>query len=85
MAKKDLGKKRTCQSCYALYYDLNRVPSACPKCGAEFETPKSANPRRGRGSARAVPLSEAMAAAKAAETKPSAAPDAELSEAAEGE
>lgn len=31
------GTKRTCQSCGARFYDLNRDPIICPVCGAEFK------------------------------------------------
>ncbi len=31
------GTKRTCQSCGARFYDLNRDPIICPLCGAEFK------------------------------------------------
>lgn len=33
MAKPELGLKRTCVECNARFYDLNRVPAVCPKCG----------------------------------------------------
>ncbi|WP_040920890.1 TIGR02300 family protein [Saccharibacter floricola] len=33
MAKPELGLKRTCVDCNARFYDLNRVPAVCPKCG----------------------------------------------------
>lgn len=36
MAKPELGIKRTCLSCSTKFYDLNRDPIACPKCGAPF-------------------------------------------------
>ncbi len=36
MAKPDLGSKRQCQSCSAKFFDLNRDPILCPKCGATF-------------------------------------------------
>ncbi len=39
MAKADLGTKRLCPNCGAKYYDLNRSPIICPKCGTQFETP----------------------------------------------
>ncbi|MFC0219687.1 TIGR02300 family protein [Pseudochelatococcus lubricantis] len=45
MAKPELGTKRQCLSCGAKFYDLNRDPIACPKCGALFQV----------SSARAVP------------------------------
>ncbi|WP_341760495.1 TIGR02300 family protein [Candidatus Endowatersipora endosymbiont of Watersipora subatra] len=35
MAKAELGRKCLCSSCAAKYYDLNRNPIICPKCGAE--------------------------------------------------
>ena len=36
MAKPELGSKRLCQSCGAKFFDLNRDPILCPKCGATF-------------------------------------------------
>ncbi len=36
MAKPELGAKRQCQSCATKFYDLNRDPIVCPKCGAIF-------------------------------------------------
>lgn len=33
MAKAELGLKRTCVECNSRFYDLNRVPPVCPKCG----------------------------------------------------
>ncbi len=37
MAKPELGTKRVCVECSTKYFDLNRQPIACPKCGAIFE------------------------------------------------
>ena len=37
MAKPELGMKRLCLSCGAKFYDLNRDPILCPKCGAQFQ------------------------------------------------
>ena len=31
-----LGVRRRCLSCTAAFYDLNRTPIVCPKCGVEF-------------------------------------------------
>jgi len=31
-----LGTKRTCPECAARFYDLNKTPIECPKCGAAF-------------------------------------------------
>ncbi len=36
MAKPELGGKRQCQSCSTKFFDLNRDPILCPKCGAVF-------------------------------------------------
>lgn len=36
MAKPELGTKRHCPSCGTKYYDLNRTPILCPKCGTAF-------------------------------------------------
>ncbi len=37
MAKPELGTKRQCASCGSKYYDLNKDPIVCPKCGTTFE------------------------------------------------
>lgn len=37
MAKPELGTKRLCVGCGAKYYDLNRDPITCPKCGTLFD------------------------------------------------
>ncbi|WP_300301759.1 TIGR02300 family protein [Ferrovibrio sp.] len=36
MAKAEWGTKRRCLSCGAAFYDLNKSPILCPKCGTEF-------------------------------------------------
>ena len=33
----DLGTKQTCPDCEARFYDLNKRPAECPKCGATFD------------------------------------------------
>ncbi|WP_342628229.1 TIGR02300 family protein [Nguyenibacter vanlangensis] len=35
MAQPTLGTKRVCVSCSARFYDLNKNPAVCPKCGTE--------------------------------------------------
>ena len=35
MVKPELGTKRVCVSCNARFYDLQKSPAVCPKCGAE--------------------------------------------------
>lgn len=38
MAKPELGSKRQCASCSTKFFDLNRNPIVCPKCGTVFVT-----------------------------------------------
>ncbi|MBM3550856.1 MAG: TIGR02300 family protein [Alphaproteobacteria bacterium] len=37
MAKPELGAKRQCQSCGTRFFDMNKNPIACPKCGAIYQ------------------------------------------------
>ena len=37
VAKPELGAKRQCQSCGTKFFDLNRDPIVCPKCGTVFQ------------------------------------------------
>jgi uncharacterized protein (TIGR02300 family) len=37
VAKPELGAKRQCQSCGAKFFDLNKSPIVCPKCGTIFQ------------------------------------------------
>ncbi len=46
MAKAEWGTKRTCLSCGARFYDLQRSPVLCPKCGAEFHPDQAQKNRR---------------------------------------
>lgn len=53
MVKLEWGTKRTCQSCSSRFYDLQKSPIVCPKCGATYEIVTTS--RRGRkSSAKAV-------------------------------
>jgi uncharacterized protein (TIGR02300 family) len=36
VANPEWGGKHTCQHCGAKYYDLQRSPIVCPKCGTHF-------------------------------------------------
>jgi uncharacterized protein (TIGR02300 family) len=47
VAKPELGTKRLCGECGAKFYDLNKDPITCPKCGSVFEVAAVA-PRGGR-------------------------------------
>ena len=46
MAKPELGTKRLCAGCGAKFYDLNKDPMHCPKCGAVYEVAVAARPAR---------------------------------------
>jgi len=69
MSKPEFGTKYTCEACAERFYDLNRVPATCFKCGARQAPPKPrlykplrAAPDRGAFSRRPPPI--------AAEEKP---------------
>ena len=64
MAKPELGTKRLCAGCGAKFYDLNKDPISCPKCGTVYEVAVVAP--RGRPDAAAA----RAAAAQAAEPEP---------------
>lgn len=49
MAKPELGSKRQCESCGAKFFDLNRNPILCPKCGAAFQATGLARQQRAVG------------------------------------
>jgi uncharacterized protein (TIGR02300 family) len=63
VAKPELGTKRQCASCGAKFYDLNKDPIHCPKCGAVYEVAPVVT-RGGRP--------DAAAAAAAAAARPAA-------------
>jgi uncharacterized protein (TIGR02300 family) len=65
VAKPELGTKRLCAGCGAKFYDLNKDPITCPKCGTVYEVAVVAP--RGRPDAAAA---RAQAAAPVAEAEP---------------
>ena len=44
MAKPELGNKHQCQNCGAKFFDLNKDPIVCPKCGTVFQGAARARP-----------------------------------------
>ena len=66
VVKATWGTKRTCQSCAARFYDLNKSPMKCPKCGREHDREDFVKVRRGRGAAAAAAAATAAASAAAA-------------------
>lgn len=67
MPRPELGTKRNCPACAARFYDLDRQPIQCPKCGEQFEPEILLKPRRQR-------------AAKVEEPKPQTAEEKEEAE-----
>jgi uncharacterized protein (TIGR02300 family) len=55
VAKHELGTKRLCASCGAKFYDLNKDPIHCPKCGAVYEVVVATRPLRPAGPVTARP------------------------------
>jgi uncharacterized protein (TIGR02300 family) len=66
VAKPELGTKRLCASCGAKFYDLNKDPIHCPKCGAVYEVVVATRPTRPEPAAPAAapraPVPEEVAA-----------------------
>ena len=62
MAKPELGVRRVCASCSSGFYDLQKVPAICPRCGAPQPTEVS-KMRRGGGNVTAVAKRSKVAAA----------------------
>ena len=54
LANPELGAKQICPNCQAKFYDLQRRPAVCPKCGTEFDPDEAVRNRRVR--ARAAPV-----------------------------
>ena len=55
MANPELGTKRLCANCGAKFYDLNKDPIHCPKCGAVYEVVVATRPVRAAGPVTARP------------------------------
>lgn len=48
LANPELGAKQVCPNCQTKFYDLNRRPAHCPKCGFEFDPEEALRNRRVR-------------------------------------
>ena len=59
MAKPEWGTKRSCASCGAPFYDLNKDPIICPKCGVQFMPDAVLKPRRKGPEDKPVPVKKA--------------------------
>jgi uncharacterized protein (TIGR02300 family) len=54
VTKPNWGLKRTCQSCGARFYDLNKEEIVCPKCSAEFDPEAILKTKRAKSPAAAA-------------------------------
>ena len=75
LAKPEWGLKRSCLSCGARFYDMQRDPIICPSCEAEFDPLALVRPRRARA---AASQAKAKAEEKAAGSEETAPKDEEL-------
>lgn len=48
MAIPELGSKQICPNCQSKFYDLNKRPAHCPKCGEDFDPEEALKSRRVR-------------------------------------
>jgi uncharacterized protein (TIGR02300 family) len=48
LANPELGAKQICPNCQTKFYDLNRRPAVCPKCGLDFDPEEAVRSRRVR-------------------------------------
>jgi uncharacterized protein (TIGR02300 family) len=48
LANPELGAKQICPNCQTKFYDLNRRPAVCPKCGLDFDPEEAVRTRRVR-------------------------------------
>jgi uncharacterized protein (TIGR02300 family) len=48
LASPELGTKQLCPTCQAKFYDLNKRPAHCPKCGSDFDPDEAVRNRRVR-------------------------------------
>jgi uncharacterized protein (TIGR02300 family) len=46
LASPELGAKQICPTCQSKFYDLNRRPAVCPKCGSQFDPEEAVRNRR---------------------------------------
>jgi uncharacterized protein (TIGR02300 family) len=86
VAKPELGTKRLCASCGAKFYDLNKDPIHCPKCGTVYEVApvvtRGGRPDAAAAAARPVPEEAVAAEVPEVETVSLEEADAEASGAA---
>jgi uncharacterized protein (TIGR02300 family) len=69
VANPELGTKRLCAGCGAKFYDLNKDPIHCPKCGAVYEVVVATRPVRPAGAVTARQVPEKTPAPERQEVK----------------
>jgi uncharacterized protein (TIGR02300 family) len=79
VAKPELGNKHQCQHCGTKFFDLNRAPITCPKCGTVFHTAPLS--RTARPAVADDDETETMAAADLVSLEDAEAPDDKIAEA----
>jgi uncharacterized protein (TIGR02300 family) len=79
MGRPELGAKCTCAGCHERFYDLNRSPAICPKCGVEQppEKPRALRPPRSSFGMGSQPRQRPAAATIDDEAEPADASEAE--------
>ena len=87
MSNPAFGTKHVCEACAERFYDLNRTPAICFKCGAQQSPPKPRMYRplrvasdRGAFSRRALPIAAEEKVEPADELVVDDAEEAEISE-----
>ncbi len=87
MGKPELGAKCTCTGCHERFYDLNRTPAICPKCGAEQppEKPRALRPPRSTFGLASQSRQRPAAVAIDHEAEPAEAPDADADDDADAD
>lgn len=58
LAKPEWGSKRSCSGCEAKYYDFQRDPIVCPKCGEKFVVASTTRAKRSRAARPATAANE---------------------------
>lgn len=75
MKKLNLGQKQTCKKCEARFFDLNKNPAVCPKCGETIKITKSKSKRVAALPEEAAAEAPAVVAAPIAADAPEVAAD----------
>jgi|HubBroStandDraft_5_1064220.scaffolds.fasta_scaffold1091255_2 uncharacterized protein (TIGR02300 family) len=87
MGRPELGTKCICADCSERFYDLNRVPAVCPKCGAVQPPPKPrmARPVRDNTADSRRPFRQPSPVAVVDDAPETDVPDADVADAEEDE